>query len=518
MFTEKDQQQIIGKGLTEERVVGQINNFKKGFPFINLAEAATPGNGLNQYTDNEVQALVDYFDDNFKDYEILKFVPASGAASRMFKNLFEFSQCYDNSDKSKEDYVKDQTFNSVYYFFNNIHKFAFYNKLKNLMLKDNLIIHELIEQMNFKPILNYFITEEGLNYASLPKGLLLFHDYPDEPRTSVEEHLVEGAHYSTDSKKKSQVHLTVSEDHQSKFENKVESKKAKYENKFDVKYDISFSQQKPSTDIIAVTPNNEPFRNEDGSLLFRPGGHGALIENLNDLNGEIVFIKNIDNIVPDRLRNTTYLYKKVIGGLLLKLQNRVFEYLDILESGNLLDEELLEVEKFATQDLNISIPIAYEGWEKMEKIDFLFNKLNRPMRICGMVKNEGEPGGGPFWVINEDDEKSLQIVESSQMNMLDEAQKKIVSGATHFNPVDLVCGVRNYKGDKFDLREFIDQKTGFISEKSQGGKNLKAQELPGLWNGAMADWITIFVEAPIITFNPVKTINDLLRPQHQPAD
>ena len=259
-----------------------------------------------------------------------------------------------------------------------------------------------------------------------------------------------------------------------------------------------------------------PFRNGDDSLLFRPGGHGALIENLNDLQGEIVFVKNIDNIVPDRLRDTTYLYKKVIGGLLFKLQDRTFEYLDMLDSGNLNEKELDQILKFAKTELNIFIPDAYTGYDEMDKIDFLYNKLNRPIRVCGMVKNEGEPGGGPFWVIDNDDNQSLQIVESSQMDLSDETQTDIISKATHFNPVDLVCGVKDYNGDNFNLKEFVDPNTGFISLKSQGGKDLKAQELPGLWNGAMADWITIFVEAPIITFNPVKTINDLLRPQHQP--
>lgn len=518
MFTEKDLEQIKNKGLTPEKVDEQINNFKHGFPYIRLAKPATPGNGLNQYNKDEVDKLVAYFDEYYKEYEILKFVPASGAASRMFKHLFEFRQSYKNTEENIENYLNDKSFNSVYNFFTNIHKFAYYNQLKELMHQDDLDIDALIKDYNFNPILDYFITEKGMNYAGLPKGLLLFHDYKDEPRTSVEEHLVEGAHYSTDSSKVSRVHLTVSADHQSKFQDKVDSKKSKYEDKFGVEYNISFSQQKPYTDIIAVNPKNEPFRNEDGSILFRPGGHGALIENLVDLNGEIVFIKNIDNIVPDRIRNTTYLYKKVIGGLLLKLQNSIFNNLEILDSGNPSEEELNEVHEFAKAELNIFIPDAFEGYEFMEKVDFLYNKLNRPIRICGMVKNEGEPGGGPFWVSNDDNELSLQIVEASQMNMNDATQKEIVSNATHFNPVDLVCGVRNFKGENFNLKEFVDPNTGFISEKSQGGKTLKAQELPGLWNGAMADWITIFVEAPIITFNPVKTINDLLRSQHQPKD
>ncbi len=516
MFTEKDLTQITDKGLTPEKIETQIDNFKVGFPYINLYAPATPGNGLNSYTEEEVKELADYFDDNYKDYEILKFVPASGAASRMFKHLFEFRQSYNNTIENIEKYNSDQSFNSVHYFFTNINKFAFYGQLKKLMADDGLELDKLISEYDFNPILDYFITEKGMNYASFPKGLLLFHDYPDEPRTSVEEHLVEGANYSTDKDRISRVHLTVSPEHQNKFVKKVERKKGKYEEKYAVNYRVDFSQQKPYTDIIAVTPENEPFRNNDGSLLFRPGGHGALIENLNDLKGEIVFVKNIDNIVPDRLRDTTYLYKKVIGGLLLKLQSQTFNYLDILDSGNATEEELNQILEFAKNDLMIFIPDAYEGYDEMEKIDFLYNKLNRPMRVCGMVKNEGEPGGGPFWVIDEDDNKSLQIVESSQMDMNNELQKEIVSKSTHFNPVDLVCGVKNFKGENFDLKEFVDPLTGFVSLKSQNGQSLKAQELPGLWNGAMADWITVFVEAPIITFNPVKTINDLLRPQHQP--
>lgn len=516
MFTEKDLKQITDKGLTPEKIEKQIANFKQGFPFIILSAPATPDNGLNSYSNEEAISLSKHFDDHYKDYEILKFVPASGAASRMFKHLFEFRQTYNKTPENIEKYKSDQGFNSVFNFFTNINKFAFYNQLKKLMSDDGLDLDKLVSDYDFNPVLDFFITEKGMNYASRPKGLLLFHDYPDEPRFSVEEHLVEGAHYSTDKSDVSRVHLTVSPEHQSKFENAVNDKKGKFEQKYDVKFDINFSQQKPYTDIIAVTPDNQPFRNGDGSLLFRPGGHGALIENLNDLKGEIVFVKNIDNIVPDRLRDTTYLFKKVIGGLLFKLQDKTFEYLDLLDSGNLSDEELEQVLNFAKNELKIFIPDAYVGYDKMDKLDFLYNKLNRPIRICGMVKNEGEPGGGPFWVIDSDDNQSLQIVESSQMDLSDETQKDIIAKATHFNPVDLVCGVKDYKGENFNLKEFVDPHSGFVSLKSQNGKSLKAQELPGLWNGAMADWITIFVETPIITFNPVKTINDLLRPQHQP--
>lgn len=516
MFSEKDIQQIKNKGLEVKDVEHQIDNFKKGFPYIKLIAAATPENGIQCFSEKEIESLVNYFDENFSDYDLIKFVPASGAASRMFKHLFEFMTSFNGSQEEIKAMENDKSFNSVYYFFNNIKNFAFFNQLRDILKENNLDLDALLKNKDYKTILEYFLTEKGLNYANLPKGLLQFHFYEDGSRLAVEEHLVEAAVYSTNSENVSSLHLTVSPDHESKFIKAIDEKKPKFEKQFDVSYNIVFSQQSPETDIIAVDLNNEPFRKDDGELLFRPGGHGALIENLNKLEEDIVFIKNIDNIVPDRLRETTYKYKKAIGGLLMKLQEQCFDYLDILESGNVEDEELHQIEEFARKELFINIPVAYEGFEKMERIDFLYNKLNRPMRVCGMVKNEGEPGGGPFWVENSKGEVSLQIVESSQMNLKDDKQKEIVSNATHFNPVDLVCSLRDYNGNKFDLKKFVDEETGFISTKSLGGKDLKAQELPGLWNGAMADWISIFVETPIITFNPVKTVNDKLRPQHQP--
>ncbi len=515
MFTEKDLQQIKSKGISPETVEKQIERFKMGFPFIRLAAPAVPGNGLLSFDEKELKELKAFFDESKDDYEILKFVPASGAASRMFKKLFEFRQVFSGTPEEIDRLEKENDLQSLGYFFKNLGKFAFYDVLAKTLKKDGFNLETLLQQKDYNTILDYLLTDKGLDYGMLPKALLHFHLYPDGSRRAFEEHLVEAAHYAVDKEGVARVHFTVSPEHQQKFEEAVELACGKYESRFGIHFDISFSQQKSSTDTIAVDMNNEPFRNEDDSLLFRPGGHGALIENLNDLKGEIIFVKNIDNIVPDRLRKTTYLYKKAIGGLLFRLQENTFDYLDKLEDGNLSDEELDEIKSFAREQLNIFIPVAYEGYEKMEKVDFLFGKLNRPMRIAGMVKNEGEPGGGPFWVVNEQDEWSLQIVESSQINLEDVEQRKIVSRATHFNPVDLVCGVRDYQGNPFDLREFVDPQTGFISIKSKDGRELKALELPGLWNGAMADWITFFVEAPLITFNPVKTINDLLRAQHQ---
>ena len=515
MFTEKDTKQIKNKGLSIQEVEKQISFFQKGFPFMNLVAPAIPGNGLIVLKEEEVDKLVSHFDKDFSNYNIIKFVPASGAASRMFKHLFEYIEKPASTGTDIEQIDKDESFNSVHHFFANITSFAFYQDLKMVLKNNDLDIDELLNSGAHHTILDYLLTDKGLNYANLPKGLLAFHAYENESRLAVEEHLVESAYYAKDKNNVSHLHLTVSPEHLNTFKNTISERKSKFEEAFDLTFHISYSQQKPSTDMIAVDLSNVPFRLENGSLLFRPGGHGALIENLNDLDAEIVFIKNIDNVVPDSLRDTTYTYKKALGGLLFRLQERTFEILELLDDGNLTDDELEKIKNFAEKRLEIFIPDAYKGYDKMDRIDFLFNKLNRPMRICGMVKNEGEPGGGPYWVKNENDEISLQIVESSQMDLDNPKQAEIISKSTHFNPVDLVCGIKNYKGEKFDLRNYVDVNSGFISTKSQSGKTLKAQELPGLWNGAMADWITIFVETPIITFNPVKTINDLLRPEHQ---
>ncbi len=514
MFTTADLQQMKAKGISPEQVENQINYFKTGFPFLELQAPATIGNGLHQLTTEGLNSLIAHFNEQHTHYSILKFVPASGAASRMFKHLFEFRQA--NETDQKDILQSDTGFNSVHYFFKHMEKFAFYESLKSSLQKKGMIISELLHDNRFNEILDELLDIEGLNYSNLPKGLLLFHRYDESSRVAMEEHLVEAAVYAIDENKVASIHFTVSPEHQIKFEETLLQTKGSIEKEYKTTFQVTFSQQKPSTDTIAVNEENEPFRNSDDSLLFRPGGHGALIHNLNELDYEIIFIKNIDNIVPDRLRNETYKYKKAIGGLLLKLQEQIFEYLDFLDDGNTDEETIEQMTEFAVRELNIHIPDAFDAYDRMEKIDFLFNKFNRPIRVCGMVKNEGEPGGGPFWAINENSEKSLQIVESSQINFSDPKQNEIVKSATHFNPVDLVCGVYDFKGEKFDLLDFVDPETGFISVKSKDGKTLKALELPGLWNGAMADWITIFVETPIITFNPVKTVNDLLRTQHQP--
>ena len=357
------------------------------------------------------------------------------------------------------------------------------------------------------------LRPEGLNYGQLPKGMLLFHKYPEGPRTPMEEHLVEGALYAA-SNGEANVHFTVSHEHIAFFEKKVAEKKDGFARKYGIKYNISFSEQKPSTDTVAANADNTPFRNDDGSLLFRPGGHGALIENLNEIDADVIFIKNIDNVVPDRLKGDTVEYKQVIAGVLVSLQQKAFAYLRLLDSGEYNHEKLQEIIRFVQRDLCCRKNDIKE-LEDAELVIYLREKLNRPMRVCGVVKNVGEPGGGPFLTYNQDGTVSLQILESSQIDKSNEEYMKMFTEGTHFNPVDLVCAVKNYKGEPFNLPDFVDKSTGFISSKSKGGKELKALELPGLWNGAMSNWNTVFVEVPLSTFNPVKTVNDLLREQHQ---
>ena len=404
--------------------------------------------------------------------------------------------------------------NSKKTFFEQIEKFAFYNDLNAACEKAfEKNIPALMAEGDYKAVVAALLEAAGLNYGALPKGLLKFHRYEDGSRTPLEEHLVEGALYAANKNGKVNVHFTVSPEHRRLFENLVADKAVVYAKKYGVDYNVTFSEQKPCTDTIAADMNNQPFR-DNGKLLFRPGGHGALIENLNDLDADIIFIKNIDNVVPDKLKGDTVLYKKLIAGVLVALQQKAFAYLELLDSGRYTHEQVLEILQFLQKKLFCKNPET-KNLEDAELVLYLKEKLNRPMRVCGMVKNVGEPGGGPFLAYNSDGTISLQILESSQIDMDDPEKKEMFEKGTHFNPVDLVCAVRDYKGHKFNLVNFVDKATGFISYKSKNGKDLKALELPGLWNGAMSDWNTVFVEVSLSTFNPVKTVNDLLREQHQ---
>ncbi len=516
MFTEKDVHLIAEKGIRSEVIGKQIENFKKGFPFIELKAAATNGNGLLSFDNEKVEAFIRYFDKHVPEYSLLKFVPASGAASRMFKHLFEFTDWYRGSREDIRKLESIKRFNSVYYLIHNIRRIAFYDTLKDALKKDGFNIDNLIERKQYHIIIEYIIGEKGLSYGKKPKALIEFHQYPEGSRFALEEHLVEGALYARDKNNRVKLHFTVSNEHLENFQTTVQQLRGKYEKKFSVNFEIEYSEQKPSTDTIAVEIDNSLFRDEDDRLLFRPGGHGALIENLNELGEEIIFIKNIDNIVPDRLKKHTVDYKKVIASVLLQTRQKVFRVLDLLENKSISEEQLNACIKVYADDLGLGSEADFEEYTHEEKRLALYKELNRPVRVCGMVKNEGEPGGGPFWVKDNRGKNSLQIVETSQINLDDMEQQAIVKHATHFNPVDIVCAIRNHKGEKFNLKEFVDPDTGFISIKSNNGRKLKAQELPGLWNGAMAYWITLFVEVPIVTFNPVKTVNDLLRENHLP--
>ncbi len=477
MFSQDDLQQIARHGLSPESVGRQIEHFRRGFPYLKVVRAASPGDGVTILDDGQADRAAARYDEAAGRLSVVKFVPASGAATRMFKELFEFV----NEGKRGK---------GIDTLLQHVEDFAFWPELRAV----------LPEGAGDKAVVGA-IVGEGLGYGSKPKGLVTFHAYPEGARKAVEEHLVEGAAYAA-AGGKAKIHFTVSPEHRNGFEALLAEKVPLYEKRFGIRYDISFSVQKPSTDTIAVNPDNTPFRQDDGRLLFRPAGHGALIENLNDIDADLVFIKNIDNVTTDALRGDTVRFKKVLAGVLLGLQERASEYLKALDAGT---GDLEPIAEFIRRELCVKLP---------ERCDaaLLRSILDRPIRVCGMVRNEGEPGGGPFWVANPDGTESLQIAESSQIAPDD---MPLMKSATHFNPVDLVCGVRRADGSKYDLREYVDPATGFISSKSSGGRELRAQELPGLWNGAMARWNTVFVDVPISTFSPVKTVLDLLRPQHR---
>ena len=507
MFTQEDELLLAKRGITEAHVMDQLECFKKGFPYLSLDGPASVDNGIVKAEGPALDDAIAQWNEYLQSsHRIVKFVPASGAASRMFKNLFEFLTGGHDEPVTDFEHV----------FFDHIEFFGFYAALNEKCIElYGQGIQELMAESHHRKVVAALLNPEGLNFGQLPKGLLLFHLYDDGTvRTPLEEHLVEGALYARDEDNNVHVHFTVSPEHRELFKKRVDTVVARYEEMFDVKYDITFSEQKASTDTIAADKDNNPFRDTDGSLVFRPGGHGALIENLNDLDADVVFIKNIDNVVPDRLKDSTVTYKKLLAGVLVSLQTQTFNYLRRLDEGGCTEEELQEMVSFLEHKLYCKHP-AIETLKGDVLVAYLKKKFNRPMRVCGMVQNVGEPGGGPFLAYNADGTVSLQILESSQIDMDNPVKKAMFLEGTHFNPVDLVCAIKNYKGEKFDLPKYVDKSTGFISSKSKGGRSLKALELPGLWNGAMSDWNTIFVEVPLTTFNPVKTVNDLLRDQHQ---
>jgi len=508
-FTEADKIVLKDKGISKEKAQGQIETFKEGIPFVNLQKAAVIGDGLQKYSDAEEADLVSIFESKRGTLSLLKFVPASGAASRMFKSLFNFIDSFNPKAQTFKEYVNTNNDSAMQSFFEKYTLFPFYE-----LVQERIAGKYASEDEGKHLFVKDMLSEDALNYGFYPKGLLPFHKYSNTISTAFEEHLKEAAQYAK-TKGVAKLHFTISPQHADMFENEFALAGERVTNETGTDFDVSYSFQKTSTDTIAVDLNNEPFRNSDGSVLFRPGGHGALIENLNEQEADVIFIKNIDNVVTSKALNTVADSKKVLGGVLLKVQEKAFKYAAELARENMSDTLIKEVKQFLESELNVRFSGKFDSLDTVTQRAELQSNLNRPIRICGMVKNEGEPGGGPFWVKNLEGDVSLQIIESAQIDMSNPHQADILKNATHFNPVDIVCGVKNHKGEKYDLADFIDPKQGFITVKTQEGRELKAMELPGLWNGAMANWNTLFVEVPVQTFNPVKTVNDLLRPSHQ---
>ncbi|HCY74427.1 MAG TPA: DUF4301 domain-containing protein [Ignavibacteriales bacterium] len=498
-----------------KKIEEQLNLFQIGVKVPLLVKPCTIDDGIVTIRKAEHDDLLKNFNLASKQNRIIKFVPASGAASRMFHKLHSaFNHIKDLSlSEIKNKSHSDKNFKYVLEFLLNLKKFAFYTDLKIILNVDDSGIEKLINNSPYK-ILEVILTEQGLNYSSKPKGAVKFHLYNEESRTAFEEQIYEALNLFRDNKNSIKIHFTISEEHTDLFLDIINNFKINF-TETNLDFEITYSHQKNSTNTIAVDAENKIIFDKSGNLIHRPGGHGALLENLNDLKADIVIIKNIDNLSVENLSEDAIFYKKLLVGYLIKAQNKIFEFLTLLDK-KLFDEKVLnEIFEFAESKLFINSPEDFKSWDAEKKYNFLFNRLNRPIRVCGMVKNEGEPGGGPFWVKAEDGSLTLQIVEQAQIDVDDEKQQIIFKQSTHFNPVDLICGLRNFKGDNFDLHKFVDYQSGIISKKFKDGIELKALELPGLWNGSMADWITIFVDVPSSTFNPVKEVNDLLKKAHQ---
>mgnify|MGYP001164740087 CR=1 FL=1 len=512
-FTKEDIKQIKEKGLDVKTVENQLLHFTDIKSKVSLYASATIGDGIVKLSKEKYKHFATFFDNHKQTKSIIKFVPASGAASRMFKSLYSFLDNYDIRKETINCYVNRTKSVDLFLFFVAAEKLPFhdevfealkkyYPKFKSMSLdKRRLLFVELL------------LSKKYFNFGEYPKGLLPFHNYRTHITTAFEEHLVEASQYAAVDGKAT-LHFTISNQHQKHFFEHFASIKNIIESKTNSSFDISYSFQDPKTDTIATTMDNKPFK-IDGKLLFRPSGHGALLHNLNAINADLIFIKNIDNVMMQHCMDEMMYYKTILGGYLLKIQSKAFDYAHQLDQIEISEEEIHEIANFLSDQMNVHISSEFEKYANQYKIEYLKSRIHRPIRVCGMVKNEGEPGGGPFWVKHENGELSLQIVEMNQINTKSESQNKIVKSATHFNPVDIVCGVKNYKGQKYDLKQFIDAKTHFVAIKNKYGKKLKTLERPGLWNGGMAHWNTIFVEVPLHTFSPVKKVEDLLKAAHQ---
>jgi len=519
-FSKKDLEQVAKTGHTMEQIRNQLALFEQGTPYIKLVKPCIVGDGIKKLSNDTISRSIKLYEKMAIKHNLLKFVPASGAATRMFKNLIS-AYNFINTDNQTHSLENEVFYQNLLHFFNNCGRFAFYDDLKKALATHNLNIKTVIDELNFKPLLRHLLFTNGLHYAGLPKGLIKFHAYPDHnrkiSRTAFEEHLIEANGYVKSVKNECAIHFTVAPDHQAKFVSFYQDILNDYESKLDTHFHISFSTQKKETNTIAVDMKNQPYRIAGGSIFFRPGGHGALIENLNQLESDIIFIKNIDNVAHDRFNKEMFKWKKVLCGHLIYLQQNIFHFLKMLHSKTAGPDQVKKIKEFIDMELSIKIPDTYENAAPEKKQKILIDFLNRPIKVCGMVKNVGEPGGGPFWIKNNHGDLSIQIIETSQIDKTDSEQLAILNSLTHFNPVDIVCSIKDWRGKAFNLTEYVDNEAVFISAKSDDGLELKALELPGLWNGAMAFWNTVFVEVPRSTFNPVKEVSDLLQEAHQPC-
>ena len=512
-YSSFDVEHIESLGLSLTQVNKQLERYKSPPARVYIKASATIGNGIVKLLDSDTKGLINYYEEQKMLLSVVKFTPASGAASRMFKMLHQFLFDYDPQKESINSYINKNKITELFLFFVTIEKLPFHDEAvakMRMMVPDYDLLNLDQKRLLF---VKTILEESYLNYSNIPKGLLPFHKYKNHISTAFEEHLFEAAKFASVNGK-ALLHFTISRTHLKQFESKLVAIQKSVESKTNTRFEITFSNQESTTDVLAVDLKNQPFRVKN-KLLFRPSGHGALIKNLNQIDADIIFIKNIDNVVVNKYLDEIVRYKKALAGMLLNIQRQAFAYAKALESKEISKDKIEEITKFLAEKLNIVISSQFEKYASKHKIEYLKSKINRPIRVCGMVKNESEPGGGPFWVKHDNGEVSLQIVEASQVDMSLKNQKAIMTNATHFNPVDIVCGVKNYKGEAYDLEQFIDSNTYFVTTKTKYGQKLKTLERPGLWNGSMADWNTIFVEVPIITFNPVKTVNDLLKFTHQ---
>ncbi|WP_369014459.1 DUF4301 family protein [Flavobacterium anhuiense] len=513
-FSSNDFVQIYNRGISFDAILKQLKSFKKGIAKSNLIRPATIDDGILSLSDEEFQQKALFFDQQKDKFKIKKFVPASGAATRMYKFLTAFVNDFDITKETINAYINRKNDKELAIFIVGMEKFPFFKEVDEKLREIYPEFEALERDYKNYYFINLLLSPDYFNSANKPKAVLPFHQYDTHIANPIEEHLNECVHYAS-SKNVSNLHFTVSEIHQNLFEKAVDEIKEKIEKPSGINIDIGYSYQSKRTDSITIDEKNKLVKDKNDNLIFRPGGHGALIENLNNLDADVIFIKNIDNVIQNHIDQIT-LYKKALAGVMVEMQQKVFEYLTLIDQEKVEENKIDEIRLFLEKGFNVEMTTDFNKFTFENKISKLKELLDRPIRICGMVKNEGEPGGGPFWVMNKKGIKSLQIVETSQVDLEDKKQKKILAEATHFNPVDLVCGIKNYRNEKFNLLQYVDKTAGFIVEKSVDGKLVKNYELPGLWNGSMANWLTVFVSVPLITFNPVKTVNDLLKAAHQP--